>query len=326
MSEIKTPFSEKRKPLHELLPLSQPLRVEIDPADMCNFKCDFCFQKLDSRFVGRLMTEDIFETIVSQLKEFNEPIKKVYLYALGEPLLNKKVPHFIKRLREENVAEIIAITSNGTMLTHELSEQLIENGLNQLSISVNGLCDDDFKRICHADVNFEKYISEIKYFNEIKGDDCYLHCKLEGDYFTKDEHEKFYEIFGDICDTMHIDNVADIWPDMPIEKNSNVYGLKNDVKPVCPQPFYELCVHSDGTVTPCCAIWNYRKDNIGNIKDKTLKEIWNSKILREICMYQLDKSINTSFDVCKRCKFAQGGASVNLADYRDELIEKYSMN
>ena len=144
MSEIKTPFSEKRKPLHEMLPLSQPLRIEIDPADICNFKCDFCFQKIDKDFNGRVMPVEIFEEILSQLKQFDEPIKKVYLYALGEPLLNKNVPYFIKRLKEENVAETVAITTNGTMLTHELSEQLINNGLDQLSISVNGLCDDDF--------------------------------------------------------------------------------------------------------------------------------------------------------------------------------------
>ena len=122
---------------------------------------------------------------------------------------------------------------------------------------------------------------------------------------------------------MHIDNVADIWPDMPIDAKENLYGLNNGEKAICPQPFYELCVHPDGTVTPCCAIWNYKRENIGNIKKKSLKEIWNSDLLRKICMYQLDNNYNNSFDVCKRCKFAQGGASVNLSEYREELLEKY---
>lgn len=41
---LEAPIRSDRKPLHEMLPLSQPLRVLIDPSDVCNFRCDFCFQ------------------------------------------------------------------------------------------------------------------------------------------------------------------------------------------------------------------------------------------------------------------------------------------
>lgn len=38
------PIRNDRKPLQELLPLEQPLRIFIDPCDICNFRCKFCFQ------------------------------------------------------------------------------------------------------------------------------------------------------------------------------------------------------------------------------------------------------------------------------------------
>lgn len=324
MSEIKTPFSDKRKPLHELLPLDQPLRVEIDPADVCNFKCSFCFHsKKDSDFYGKMMDRETFELIVSQLKEFKKPITKVYLYALGEPLINKDTPYFVSKLKEEGVAETVAITSNGSLLTHNLSDSLIGAGLDQLSISINGLCDEDYQRICNASIDFLRILDEIEYFYKNKNG-CYLHVKLEGDYFSDEEKRKFFDIFHGKCDSMHIDNVSDIWPDMPIDSQENLYGLKHfDDMTVCPQPFYDMCIHTDGTVTPCDAIWNYKEYNFGNIKDRRLVEIWNTH-QKSLCVEQLKNSRECSLAICNRCNFAKYGASVDITPYRERLLEEFS--
>lgn len=327
MSEIKTPFSKERKSLHDLLPLRAPLRVEIDPCDVCNLRCDFCFQdKVNNKdYCGHLMDVELFERIICQLKEFGgKPIKKVYLYALGEPLLHPNIADFVARLKQTHVAEIVAITTNGTKITRDLSDDLINAGLDQISISVNGICDEDFMRICHTSVNFENYISNIRYLYEHKKE-CYVHVKLEGDYFSDDEQKRFYELFEECCDTMHIDKVADIWPEVEIEASGNLYGLQvDDDKPICPQPFYDICIHTDGTVTPCCAIWDYKKYNFGNIKEMSLVDIWNGFKYKQLCIEQI-KGNKCSFDICNRCKFAEFGASVDLSKYRKNLREKYNV-
>lgn len=43
MKELSVPIRSDRKPLQELLPMDKPLRINIDPSELCNFKCDFCF-------------------------------------------------------------------------------------------------------------------------------------------------------------------------------------------------------------------------------------------------------------------------------------------
>lgn len=119
---LTSPIRQDRKPLQDLIPLAQPLRVFIDPCDICNFKCKFCFQTYDINFKGRVMSDEIFDKIISQLKEFDNPINVVHLYGLGEPLLNNNIVKYIKLLRDNGVAKEIACTSNGSRLNKELSE------------------------------------------------------------------------------------------------------------------------------------------------------------------------------------------------------------
>lgn len=121
---------------------------------------------------------------------------------------------------------------------------------------------------------------------------------------------------------MHIDNVADIWPDMVSDNKSNIYGLEHGENAVCPQPFYDICIHSDGTVTPCDAIFEYDKYNLGNIREKSIKEIWRGDGLRELQL-QLLKGETTTFEICNKCNFANCGASVNITPYREGLLLKY---
>ena len=81
------PIRNDRKPLQELLTLEQPLRIFIDPCDICNFRCKFCFQSYGN-FKGFMMEETLFDIINEQLKEFGKQINVIHLYGLGEPILS----------------------------------------------------------------------------------------------------------------------------------------------------------------------------------------------------------------------------------------------
>ena len=44
-------------------------------------------------------------------------------------MLNKDLPEYVRILKRKKVAKEVAITSNGSRLTHEISEALIDAGL-----------------------------------------------------------------------------------------------------------------------------------------------------------------------------------------------------
>lgn len=318
------PIRQNRKPLQELLPLEQPLKLMIDPCDICNFRCAFCFQS-HGKFRGSMMDEALFDTIVSQLKEFEKPINVIHLFGLGEPMLNEKLPLYVKKLRNAYVAKEISITSNGSRLTTEYSEQLVKAGLDRLTISLNGLSSEQFHDVVGVNVDFEKIYSEIRYFYKIR-ENCHLHVKICGQYFSKEEQERFVELFSDCTDTINIDYAANTWPGIRVadEKTTqyDIQIVQPWEQPVCPQIFYELMIHSNGDVSPCCVDYDYLTENIGNVKATTIKEIWNGKKLLQIRRQALlGEEVN--YNICKNCSYPVCGATVNISPYRDELLQKY---
>lgn len=327
---LRTPIRSDRKPLHELLPLDQPLRVLIDPCDICNFRCDFCFQS-KKNFVGSKMTTLIFDTIVNQLMEFERPINVVHMYGLGEPLINENLPDFIFKIKKNNVAKEVAITSNGSLLSKELSHKLINAGLDRLSISLNGINDEHFKSIVGVNVNFDRMYEQIKYFYSIR-EKCHLHVKINGDYFCEEDKEKFVYLFKDCTDSLNIDHVVNVWPGLEVTENDTQrmydYDLENlkmkesGRKAVCPLMFYELLIHSDGSVSPCCVDYNFKNENLGNVLCDNIKSIWEGKKILEIRRQAL-RGENISYEICRDCQYTKCAATVDITPYRDELAKKY---
>ena len=322
---LNSPIRSDRKPLQDLIPLEQPLRVLIDPCDICNFRCKFCFQSYDADFKGTLLKPEDFRLIVDNLKEFQLPINIVHLYGFGEPLLNPDIPAYVKILKNEMIAKEVAITTNGSRLTKELSSQLIDNGLDRLSISLNGLNDSDFTRIAGVKVDFDSLYDNIKFFYDNKKS-CHLHIKINGDDYSEDEKQRFVDLFKDISDTINIDTVVNIWPDITLKDYSGegtMYGVEYSAKAVCPQMFYELIIHSDGSVSPCCADYNYGKQNLGNIHNESLKEIWNGSLLNTMRLEEL-RGIKSSYEACNRCNYPSCASTVNITPYKDAILKKLS--
>lgn len=325
MAEIRPIINQNRKPLWELIPCKQPLRVNLDPCDLCNFKCDFCFQSKSNEFHGCLMSEETFERAISQLSQFDEPINVIQLFGLGEPLLNKNLPVFIRKIREKKIAKQVKITTNGSLLTHELIDELMEAQLDEFVISLNGLKDTDFERIVNTKVDFNKMIDNIQYLYAHRGN-CHFHVKIIGDYFSTEEQEYFVNTIGPYADTINIDGVTNHWSGLKAaDKQQQQYDVGGDTFeewPICALCFYELMIHSDGTVGPCAADWQKDKQNFGNIYESTIKEMWESKLRRDMQVSFL-KGTENPYIACRKCEYPSSGAGVNLEQYKEELLKRY---
>ncbi len=323
MKELVPIIRSDRKPLWEMLPLKQPLRVNIDPCDLCNFKCDFCFQSKSKDFNGSLMTMEIFERVLNQLKDFDDPINVIQLFCLGEPLINKDLPIYISKIREENVAKEVKITSNGSLLTHELIDDLMAARVDEFVISLNGLSDEDFIRITNTKVNYEQLLDNIQYLYQ-KREKCHVHIKIIGDYFSDEQKEYFIATMGDIADTINIDGATDHWSgltDMYKGQQYDVGGVYEN-KTICALCFYELVIHSDGSVSPCVVDWKKDSQNLGNVYETTLKKIWDSDLRKKILISFL-RGVENPYLICNECEYPKSGVSVNLEPYREEILQKY---
>ena len=88
-----------------------------------------------------------FRKIVNDIKNWGGKIKLIKLYSLGEPLLHPSICEMVRLIKEADICNQIEITTNGSLLTPEISEKLVEYGLDILRISVYGADDEHMKEI-----------------------------------------------------------------------------------------------------------------------------------------------------------------------------------
>ena len=79
---------------------------------------------------------------------------------------------------------------------------------------------------------------------------------------------------------------------------SNYYS--KDTRRPCRYPFSHITVRNDGTVIVCCADW-LKELSIGNIKEHSLKELWESKSMYQLRCDML-RTRGTKWKACRNCE------------------------
>lgn len=329
---------ENRTKLEEVIPLSIPFILFIDPSSMCTFKCNFCptgntnLIKQTKRWQGQ-MDFDLYKKIIDDLSQFDKSLKVLRLYKEGEPLINKDFSGMIKYAKDSNYVQNIDTTTNGYLLTSELSQSILESGIDRINISVNGMNEKQFLAFSGVNINFDEYVKNITNLYKIKEDngyDCEICIKIIGDFLTNQQKKQFFDTFGDYSDRIFIEKLSPCWPEFDVERESEtkisdtkgIYDQplpENDVS-ICPYIFYSTTVNSDGTVSLCFLDWAH-KLIIGDIKNQSLKEIWFGN---ELFQYQINylQGKRKENPICSKCGQLTHCLPDNIDSYAEILTEK----
>lgn len=329
---------ENRTKLEEVIPLSTPFVLFIDPCNICNFKCRMCpngspnIIKRTNRIQKR-MDFGLYRKVINDLNEFDKPLKVLRMYKEGEPLLNVHFESMVRYAKNSGCINYIDTTTNGYLLSPTRSKSIIESGIDKINISVNGISYEQFLNNSGIRLDYNKYVENINNLYNIKEDinkKCEIVIKIVGDYLTDDGKLKFYNTFGDSCDKIFIENIAPCWSNFDVEKHTKIKinqlkGIYNNELTninTCPYIFYSMSINSDGTVSLCFLDWA-RKLIIGDVRKQTLKEIWNNDILYNYQMDNLNGKRKNN-NVCKNCGQLIYGMPDNIDPYVDELKNKLS--
>jgi radical SAM protein with 4Fe4S-binding SPASM domain len=301
----------KRTRLAEVLPLATPFVVQIFPAYSCVFKCVYCIFSVDDKekrgFISdkTVMDLGLYKKCVDDMAAFPEKIKVIRFVGIGEPLLHRDIVEMVRYTAEKKVANTIEMLTNAALLTPKISDALISAGLTRLVVSLQGITREKYRKVCGADIDFGKFIENLKYFFEHKGRaQMYIKiidCALDG----KEDEEKFYNLFGDICDTLAIEHTVPIHSGIDyskVLKNKEMsltqFGLPVGKVKVCPQPFFHMQINPDGKVVPC---YSFEYPVIlGDCNMESVTDIWNGEKFRKFRRDMLGgvKGIST---ICAKC-------------------------
>lgn len=321
------PPGGQRTKLIDILPLDTPLVVSVFPWYGCNLRCNYCMMSIprkERHFVSSKigMDLDLYRKCVKDMKKFKSKIKTLRFVGIGEPLIHPDIVKMVGITKEADIAERIEIITNGLMLTTKLNWNLISAGLNRLVISVQGISRKDYKRVTGCEIDFDSFVRDIKIFYQLRNK-CHVYIKVADSVFQNDkDKQRFFNIFGDICDTIGIESTVPIQKglDLP-ERETTQFGVPIKPIKICPQPFSYLQINPDGKVVPC---YSFEYPYImGDANHESIVDIWNGEKYKQFRKNNIDGILNM---VCQNCQIIKYRIfpEDNLDHHAEQLKEIYA--
>lgn len=140
--------------------------VRLSVTDRCNLRCVYCMPEegVESISHDRILR---FQEILRICRILaSQGIRKVKLTG-GEPLVRKGITELIRELKQIDGIDNVTITTNGVLL-EEMYDELVEAGIDAITVSLDTLNGEVFKQITRRDEaervkrGIEKAVTENK--------------------------------------------------------------------------------------------------------------------------------------------------------------------
>jgi radical SAM protein with 4Fe4S-binding SPASM domain len=314
-AELKPYYDTNRKKLADIIPLPHPFTVYIELTRFCNFKCFYCIHSTRDLPGGELeklgydikhMEFKMYEDIIKQLSKFPRGIKRIVFSGLGEPLMNPRLPEMVKIAVDSKIVDRVEIITNGLLLTPEIADKLIEAGITNINISIQGINGDQYEETCGMKIDFDLFVKNLTYlYQHRKNTQIYIKA-IDATLKSQENEETFFEIFGDISDRIYIEHLIVMQQQMNnlrsiVDGTKNFYNEEFDVnRKVCAPAFYFLQIGCDGNIFPCPIPGIGKGLSMGNMKNSTLLDIWNGENRKKLLRSMLELKKDT-IPECSNC-------------------------
>jgi radical SAM protein with 4Fe4S-binding SPASM domain len=282
-----------------------PPKVQVEITNRCNLRCVMCTRNRMTRPLGDMS----FETLLRIADECShETGCLLSLFYLGESLLHRDLDRMIEylasvRLRSP-VPMAFGIQTNGTLLTKERSRALLSAGLREIGISLDALGEtlEQIRPGAHYDRIEQNIHDLLAVADELHVGDLVVHISKLCDDPQTPEVQAFARRWHGPRTQVHL---------MPVTKIEGLAYLAGDgsIRQVGPKEHApprgycgegtRLLVHWNGDFGFCCADIDGEL-KLGNIRDRSIREVWNSAEMRRI-RNKITAAEYTGLDACLKC-------------------------
>ena len=291
--------------------LGFPISMAIEPTTSCNLRCPECPSGLRqfTRPIGMLEPTFFKSTIDAVYQEL------IYLtfYFQGEPYLN---PNFLEMVKYASEKGIYTSTStNAHYLNEEQSAKTVESKLDRLIISIDGTTQETYEQY-RIGGSLQKVIDGTKHIIAAKKrlKSKTPHIVFQFLVVKPNEHQLndvqllakqlgVDEVVFKTAQVYNFENGNPLIPDnikySRYKKNSDgTYSIKNKLLNQCWRMWSSCVVTWDGVVVPCCFDKD-AKHQLGDLKQQSFKELWNSEKYQNFRQSILKS--RQEIDICKNC-------------------------
>ena len=141
-----------------------PSSIKIEITSRCNFDCSYCASKRHLRPQGDI-DQAFLQRILREAKSVG--VTEIGMFLLGESLLVKALPEYVRYAKEQAGIEYVFITTNGSLVNPERAMALVDAGLDSLKFSINAGSRKRYQEMHGVDA-FDKVIRNIKWLYDYR--------------------------------------------------------------------------------------------------------------------------------------------------------------
>ena len=135
-------------------PLPSPTEAYFEVANRCNSKCATCPLTFSPQEAAKQLSLDEFIGLVDQLPD----LRRAVMQGIGEPLLNRDLAAMIRHLKQRDV--YVVFNTNAALLTRRRQLELIDSGLDELRVSLDGSTPETYLKVRGIPV-FERVVANV---------------------------------------------------------------------------------------------------------------------------------------------------------------------
>jgi radical SAM protein with 4Fe4S-binding SPASM domain len=272
-----------------------PIILQIENTNLCNAKCIMCPHHLMKR-KEKIMTLNEFKIILNQTMRSYD-IKILTVTGFGEPLVDKEIIDKLKYVNKKYPKLKIDIYTNGALLTKKIAEELLQINIWKITFSINGT-EKNYKKIVGLDYkNTKKNVLYL--LKEKKKRNLKILTNVSAMLLKNNESEiqSFMRFWINYSDSVRVYAPSD-WAGALKTKNLvQIDSFKKKRWP-CKVLWSNITIDVYGNVIMCCRDYE-SKVKFGNVFQKVIKEIRNSKMFKDLQKKQLNFDFNSP--ICDKC-------------------------
>jgi hypothetical protein len=239
----------------------------------------------------RRMDDRLFRRVVDECAESG--CREIHLHNFGEPLLDPQLDDRIRTIKERGVRRV-KIFSNGSLLDESWARRLIDAGLDEIKISLDGGTRREYERI-RVPLNFDRVLENLCRLVTLRNE-LGSRLVIGAACSTTSDRRATARLLRPIVDSLVFGKVHN-WA------GTEAAGTRRAVRKPCSRLWRTLTVLAGGEVALCCLDYDGRH-LLGRIDGGTsLRAIWQGAAYAQVRRWHAEAR-QDDLPLCRGCSKA----------------------
>lgn len=287
---------------------SLPIQLFIEITNHCMLKCIMCSRERAKRGVG-FMDFRLYKKVIDEISQWPKSPTVMLVFA-GEPLAHSEFIKFARYAADKNV--MVNTVSNGYILTPQLSEEILNSGLERITFSLDATTKEIYDQI-RIGSNWDRVIGNVNYLLNLRKKKNLKKPYIQVSFVIQDKNKhqvkKFINEWIDKVDTVYFQREFTERPDITGQYlvTRGEFNLDAEERKPCYYLWNSMAVYWNGDVTTCAADV-FGKNIMGNVNKDSLTNIWKNDNYQRLRKFHINKQYgNEKYQYfCKNCDYWRG--------------------